>query len=171
MSENEVKFVARDYDELETLLSPYGWFDIDQGYLTPECRVRRIIYPNGGRQHYFTFKQRLANGENLEIEPTILEAYFIEAWQHTKERLRKRRITVEHGNLKWDIDFYRWQHGRYFVVAEVEMPSQMRRPEEILPALVPRLVYEVPRDDGRFAARRLADEEHAKTVAQQLGLI
>lgn len=171
MSENELKFVVRDYDELETLLTPYGWMDIEQAYLTPQCRVRRIIYPNGARQHYFTFKQRLDNGDNLEIEPVIPETQFVEAWEHTKERLRKRRIVVEHGNLKWDIDFYRWRTGRYFVVAEVEMPPQMREPDDILPALVPHLVYAVPRSDGRFAARRLADEEHARAVAHQLDLI
>jgi len=169
MPENEIKFVVRDYRELEELFTPFGWQDIEQGYLNANNRVRRITYENGGQHHFFAYKQRLPNGHNLEIEPPIAAAAFEEAWEYTTERLVKRRIPIEHGNLRWDIDFYRWSQP-YFVLAEVEMPPHMDRPDVILPYLQKHIVYEVPRDDGRFAARRLADEAHVRLVAQELGL-
>jgi len=170
MSENEIKIVISGYTELEALLTPFGWIDITQGYLNPGNRVRRITDPNSSEAYLFTYKQRLPNGHNLEIECPISAALFHEAWPYTIERLTKRRISIAHRDLKWDIDFYRWTQP-YFVLAEAEMPPHMERPETILPHLQKYLVYEVPRDDGRFAARRLADESHVRVVAKELGLL
>ena len=169
MPENEIKFVVRDYAALEALLTPFGWEDIVQGYLNPNNRVRRITYANGGQLFFFTYKQRLPNGHNLEIEPRITASEFEEAWDYTQERVTKRRIAIEHGNLKWDVDFYRWSRP-FFVLAEVEMPPHMERPEAIMPYLADHIAYEVPRDDGRFAARRLSDEKHVRAVARELGV-
>jgi CYTH domain-containing protein len=169
MPENEIKFVVRDYAELEALLTPFGWEDIEQGYLNPNNRIRRITYENGTQLFFFTYKQRLPNGHNLEIEARITASEFTEAWDYTLERVIKRRIVIEHGNVKWDIDFYRWSRP-YFVLAEVEMPPDMQRPEAILSYLVKHLAYEVPRDDGRFAARRLSNENHVRAVARELGV-
>ena len=167
--ENEIKFIARGYAELEALLTPLGWVDIEQGYLTPDNRVRRITYENREQDHFFTYKQRLPNGHNLEIEPAITPQEFAEAWEHTQERLRKRRISIEHDGLKWDVDFYRWSQP-YLVVAEVEMPPTMEQPPAILPYLQEHIVLAVPRSDGRFAARRMADETFVREMAQELGL-
>lgn len=169
--ENEIKFVASGYRQLEEELTPFGWCDIEQGYLNPNNRVRRMTFSDGTRQYVFTFKQSLPNGQNLEIELPIDEDQYNAAWDHTNERVMKRRITIEGSHLKWDIDFYRWQHGKYFVLAEVEMPTDMERPKIILPNLQPHLVYEVPRGDDRFAARRLADEAHVRAMATELGLL
>ena len=166
--ENEIKIIASGYAELEALLTPLGWVDIQQGYLTPDNRVRRITYENGEQDYFFTYKQRLPNGHNLEIEPAIKEHEFAEAWEYTKERLHKRRVSVEHDNLKWDVDFYRWSQP-YFVVAEVEMPPDMQRPPSILPCLQNHILLEVPREDGRFAARRLANEDFVRGLAKVLG--
>lgn len=170
MDENEIKVITSGYAELEALLTRYGWIDIQQGYLTPDNRVRRITYENGERDYFFTYKQRLSNGHNLEIEPAISQQEYDEAWNYTKERVHKRRISIEHDDLKWDIDFYRWSQP-YFVVAEVEMPPDMERPHTILPCLQPHLVMQVPRSDSRFAARRMADEEFVCGLATVLGLI
>ena len=167
--ENEIKFALRGYVELESLLTPFGWEDITQGYLNPNNRVRQIIYPTGRRECLHTFKQRLPNGHNLEIESRITAEQYDEAWEFTVERVTKRRIPIEYGDLVWDIDFYRWSYP-WFVLAEVEMPPNMERPETIPPQLQEYLVYEVPRDDGRFAARRLADESHVRRLAGELGL-
>jgi CYTH domain-containing protein len=168
--ENETKIIANGYMTLENTLSPFGWHDLAQGYLTPHNRVRSIISPDFDQQFYFTYKQRVANGHNLEIEAVISAAAFHEAWDYTQERLTKRRVSMMHRDLRWDVDFYRWSQP-YFVVAEVEMPPDMQRPEAMLPYLVPHIVYEVPRDDDRFTARRLADETHVRTLARELGLL
>ena len=167
--ENEIKIIATDYAELEAALTPFGWVDIEQGYLNADNRVRRITFPSGNRDHFFTYKQRLPNGHNLEIEPAIKPHEFEEAWPYTQERLHKRRISIEHDGLRWDVDFYRWSQP-YFVVAEVEMPPHMQRPPTILPYLQTHILYEVPRSDGRFAARRLANDDFVRELAESLGL-
>jgi CYTH domain-containing protein len=167
--ENEMKYVARDYDELEVLLSPHGWLDIQQGYLNMNARVRRITHPDGELAHAFTYKERTPDGRNLEFEMTISPTDFDTAWAYTHLRLFKRRVSITHQQVRWDIDFYRWSKP-YFVVAEVEMPPDMEQPETILPALEKYIAYAVPRNDNRFTARRMADEHHVRAVAQALGL-
>ena len=138
--ENEIKYVVRAYTELETLLTEFGWRDIEQGYLNPNTRVREVTYENRSKRHFFTYKQRLPNGHNLEIETPIDRDQFDEAWPFTEERLRKRRVSIEFHNCDWDIDFYRWSQP-YFVLAEVEMPLDMERPNAILPQLQEHVVY------------------------------
>lgn len=172
MAENEIKFVVSGYEELETALAGFDPVDIEQGYLNANARVRRLT-KDGEQRHYFTYKQRMPNGHNLELPPgegaPISAATFDEAWPFTQERVIKRRVSLIHIDVLWDIDFYRWSHP-YFVLAEAEMPPNMERPKTILPALQGNIVYEVPRDDGRFAARLLANEEHVKAVAKELGI-
>jgi len=172
MPENEIKFVVRNYEEHERSLTPLGWHDIEQGYLNPNNRIRLISYPDHDDfEYFFTYKQRLPNGHNLELGEFPLGVDVgIEAWQCTQERLRKRRVSIVHDKLKWDIDFYRWK-APYFVLAEVEMPASMQHPTSILPHIEKDIVYEVPRDDGRFTARLLADEDHVRKLARELHLI
>jgi CYTH domain-containing protein len=167
MAENEIKYVVRGYPELEALLTPRGWQDIEQGYLNPNARVRRVTNPDGQQSFIFTYKQRMPNGHNLEIEASMSETEFEEAWEYTIERLTKRRISINQGVVRWDIDFYRWS-APYFVLAEVEMPGDMCQPDTI-PRFLD-IAYEVPRNDNRFAARRLADEDHVRAMARELGL-
>lgn len=170
MSENELKFVIDDYVALEmALMASYGWEDIAQGYLNPNARVRRVTHRDGRRSFYFTYKQRMPNGHNLELEALMAESEFDEAWEYTIERLTKRRVTFDEGEVHWDVDFYRWAEP-YFVLAEVEMPAEMTAPDVIPPFLAERLIYAVPREDNRFAARRLADENHVRAMAQELRL-
>lgn len=171
MSENELKFVIGGYVELEAeLTSSHGWDDITQGYLNPNARVRSRAYQDGRRSFYFTYKQRMPNGHNLELEAIMAESEFNEAWEYTVERLTKRRVSFDDGDVHWDIDFYRWAEP-YFVLAEVEMPAAMVNPESIPPILAERMIYAVPREDNRFTARLLADEVHVRAMAQELGIL
>lgn len=164
--ENEIKFVLRDPTALEVILDDHGirWQHIRQGYLNENTRVRRITEREEAL-YYLTYKQRLPNHHNLEIEGSIEAKVFEQAWPYTLEKLIKRRFKIE----QWDIDFYRWKRP-YFALAEVEMPPETEA-YTVLPIIQPYIHFIVPREDGRFAARRLADEAHVEAVARDLGLI
>lgn len=180
--ENEIKIVLCNPIELEGILIDLaGAFyngnldqpeiecqDITQGYLNENNRLRKIVETGCKPQYWLTFKQRLPNHHNLEVEGLIEPAVYNDAWPHTKERLTKRRFKIDDHPLRWDIDFYRWQRP-YFALAEVEMPEGVEQFEPL--ALIAKYVhFIVPRDDGRFAARRLADDGWASTLARELGL-
>ncbi len=174
MIENEIKFVCHSYEKLEQFLTAkYGWMDIRQGYLTPNNRIREITYQNGQMEWVYSFKQRLPNGKNIEIPVEELNKNdFNELWEFSTERLYKRRSSIFISNeFRWDIDFPRWKSGKkYFAMAEVEMPAEMENPPSILPDIEDYIVYEVPRSDNRFSARKLSSEKHAKAMADELGL-
>lgn len=174
MSENEVKFVAKhDEDYKITLAAQFGSQVITQGYLNENARLRKVQTGDAvglSLRHYFTYKQRLANGENFEVETEIGSEQFREGWSMTDHRLTKDRVTIIVTPIQWDIDFYRWSQP-YFVLIEAEMPPGMVRPS-LMPGFITRnVVYEVPRDDGRFTARLLSDEDHVRHLAVELGLL
>lgn len=174
MIENEVKFCLRWTDQLEPLVtSKYGWHDIQQGYMTNNNRIREITHQSGLIEHVFSFKKRLSNGRNIEIESDeITKENFDDLWPETSERLWKRRSSVFYSKeLRWDIDFPRWESGdRHFAMAEIEMPADMEEPPFILDLIKPFIVFQVPRSDNRFSARKISSEKHAKMLAKELGL-
>jgi hypothetical protein len=185
MIENEIKRVLRYSPTLEDeLTKKYGYHDIQQGYLNPNSRIREITHQSGLVDHVFSFKQRLPNGHNIEIESDeITKSDFDNLWEFTESRLFKRRVSVfqmmrdpnpNHEDtitIRWDIDFPRWPSGAvYFSMAEAEMPPTMDEPPSVLKDIKPFIAHEVPRSDNRFSARKIADEKHAKKLAEELGL-
>jgi len=173
MIENEIKFALKDYDKLEKLLTTkYGWHDIRQGYLNPNNRIREITHQSGLIEYVFSFKQRVPSGRMIEIESDqITKDNFEHLWEFTKERLFKRRTSVFLSpELRWDVDFPRWpNNGKYFAMAEIEMPEEMEEPPFILKELKPFIAFQVPRDDHRWSARKISSEKHAKELAKELG--
>lgn len=174
--ENEIKIVLRDAPTLEHVLSQMRHKglvrqqDIQQGYFNCQTRIRRII-ENGKASHYLTYKERLPNDHNLEVEGTIAGNVFDAAWPHTHEQIIKRRFKLTHGGiatLPWDIDFYRWSQP-YFALAEVEMPPDSET-YEVPEVISPYVHHVVARDDQRFAAWALADDTHVARMARDLGL-
>lgn len=173
MFENEDKFLLQKPIELEQLLwHEHDWSDLEQAYLTDGARIRKLMPSHQPPRHVFTYKHRLPNGVNVEIEKDIPVEDYAALWEYTKERVRKRRYSIDVGQVRWDIDFPRWSNGvRFFAIAEAEMPIQMMHPPHILPIIEPFIVYRVPRDDGRFAARLIGDETHARQLAQEFNLL
>lgn len=183
MTENEIKLVLRDPTRLEALLAEIEdmfatgsrtepiiiRMDIIQAYLNQNNRLRRITERNGKQQFYLTYKQRLDNHYNLEIEGTIDQDVFDHSWDFTNRRLTKRRFEIAQDDQIWDIDFYRWEHP-YFALAEVELPEGVDE-FETLSLIADHVHFVVPRDDGRFSGYQLADEDHARQMALELGLL
>jgi CYTH domain-containing protein len=172
--ENEIKIVLRSNSDLADALAQMHikenaqYQHITQGYLDPHTRIRRIV--DGELAfHFLTYKKRLPNNENLEIEGSITASVFEHAWTYTHERVSKLRYKLKHDGLQWDIDFYHWSRP-YFVLAEVEMPSGSKV-YDVPPILAPHVHFIVPREDKRFAARALSDETHVEALARELNLI
>lgn len=175
MVENEVKFIVRwDFDLEHRLKNGHDWLHIEQAYLNDRARIRKTILvsvDSDDRPKYvFTYKQRLSNGRNIEIETAIDEEDYAGLLRFSLQRLSKSRVSIQEGVVRWDIDFPRWKHGHHFIVAEAEMPMEMEQPDHILEALRPYVVLAVSRSDRRFTARRLSDESVAVGLAIELGL-
>jgi CYTH domain-containing protein len=169
--ENELKYVLRDTGSLEAALAAVPGVRVEevfQGYLNPETRVRRFVSPEG-ESLVFSFKRRLPDGANVEIETELTDAEFGLLWGATEERLCKRRYKVSDDGVDWDVDFFHEGGEVYIVVAEAEMPEGMARPARVLPAIEASVVLAVDRADGRFASRRLASAAYARAVAAEVG--
>lgn len=174
--ENEVKYVLRRSLDLKfTLMAKYGWHDIIQGYLNPNNRIREITSQSGLITYVFSYKQRLSNNRNVEIESDIPKQDYDDLWKDTTHRLNKRRVSkfvqLDAESIRWDIDFPNWNCEIPFDMAEVEMPTHLDRPSFILEDIAPFVVYEVPRTDGRFSAKKLSCEKHAMKMAKELRLL
>lgn len=167
--ENELKFVLRDHAALEAALAATIVPEmLTAGYLSAEARIRSEVSAARALR-VFTFKRRLANGRNVEIQKDIPEDTFDLLWGETVERLRKRRYSFADGpDLKWDIDFFEGGSGTYFALAEVEMPACMEAPDRVPAVLAPHVAFAVPRDDPRFSSRLLSGEAYARALAKEM---
>jgi hypothetical protein len=169
--ENELKYIVRWDIALEAKLKfCHDCVYIEQAYLNDRARLRRKISEGHDESFVFTYKQRLSHGRNIEIETPISEQDYRGLLSFSTERLTKNRITIQHSNIRWDIDFPCWKHGNHFIIAEAEMADTMEQPERMLEVLEPYVVFAVPRTDRRFTARRLSDEKVAIALATELGL-
>jgi CYTH domain-containing protein len=165
--ENENKYVLSEAATLEAALERCGAPQrIEQGYLDSHARIRRI----DGQGSWFTYKRRLADQSNVEIETAIDTRSFDLLWRESGRRLRKHRFKLRHGEIGWDVDFFKSEPGggNYFAMAECEMPEGMTAPPDIHPLLRRHILFAVPREDDRFRSYLLTDEAYA--VALKLSL-
>ena len=165
--ENELKYVLADGEALEARLAEIVTpRRIEQAYLNSQARVRRI----DASLCLFTYKHRLADGTNAEIETPIESDFFDLLLRESNRKLRKRRYTLMAGVVSWDVDFFKSDQGggNYFAMAEAEMPPGMAMPAEIHPLLRPHLLFAVPRADRRFSSFQLTDEAYARALAREL---
>lgn len=178
-TENERKFVLvcdRADEELRGLRATFRNADILQGYLVRgkkvTVRVRSAIdyaiRASGtvaclGRSYSLTTK-RLTAGRVVEVEAAIDERDFGDLWDASKGRLSK--VRVEMGD--WEVDYFLGEGGVYFVLAEVELPEGKDGPDEVIPFVRDRLLYEVPRGDDRFSNRKLGKVKYARNLLNEL---
>lgn len=154
--ENEVKYALKiDNNLITELCNNHVWYDIKQGYLPQDgCRIRKKEIPGKYPKFVFTYKLRLKDGETMEIETFIEEEDFDKLWNHCKETLRKRRITIKNGNETWDIDFFFDGRYIYFAMAECEMPAGRKTPKEI-PEILKSFIKKVP--FNKYTSKKLCD--------------
>lgn len=164
-TENERKYVLSDSAAVLALWPREAWSELRQGYLPGDARIRRRA--DGARsEDSFTYKLQTAN-RLIEVETELESRDFDDLWPKTTRRIRKLRRTVtdRHG-LQWDVDVLLRETGEpYFALAECEMPEGMETPPEVLPALAPLVLFEVPRArQAEFANAKLADPDYAASL-------
>ena len=117
--EIERKYLLRCFpalpDGATQVLIAQGWI---QGQRLHE-RIRRVRYPDGGERWFRTVK--LGTGvARTEVEEEAPAWLGRRLWLLTRgRRVHKRRWSVPHGGLTWEIDRFA---GRTLVLAEVEIP-------------------------------------------------
>jgi CYTH domain-containing protein len=163
--ENEIKYVFSPNGLLEReLQQKFVVAILEQGYLSDGVRIRKTSSDGVSKRH-FCYKKRRQDGRNIEIETSISEDDYSALWPECSSVLIKHRFSFIDNGLHWDVDFFKQADGEtYFAMAEVEMPENMEKPEQILRYLQKITLYPVKRDDNRFTSFRLTDIPYAKSL-------
>lgn len=165
--ENELKFlVDGSISDLQKHLAigAEGPIEITQRYINNDTRLRRMVSAEGTNL-LFSFKKRVRDGRNREVNVPLDPETFEALWETGTVEGFKVRYKILHGDVTWDVDFYQDGEGEtYIVLAEAEMPSNMEHPGAPPDALSAIRLIEIPREDGRFTARKLADIDYALAV-------
>lgn len=153
--EKEWKFVlfsARAALKVATLCLPAP-LRIEQGYLEPGTRVRRV-QSETGTKHFFTWKRKLRTGEPMEIEPPIsLDDYRLLKEECPASLVKDRwELPLEGCGGKWDMDAFLDEQGfRCFWMAEVEThPDNQWKTGEMHPMLDGLVAWAVPYEHPAF---------------------
>lgn len=116
-----------------------------------------------------TFKQKVQT-RVIEIEKKLDARDFNDLWNTTVNRLEKIRYDVIDDDYKWEIDAFKdHNHETYIIVAELELPEDMNRPNSNhIPKIINKnLLYSVPIDDDRFASKKIADVKFAQNLYEE----
>lgn len=166
--ENEFKYVLRYDHDLPEATGAYASI-IQQGYLSPEVRIRMIEVPgvkNGNnRVGFFTFKRNTPDGL-VEIETELDPRDFDRLWPSTHNRLEKVRFSFSEGSVKWDVDLFGAHDDPYFALAEAEVPEGEPEPA-ICERLAGWLIKPVGKDPD-FTSYKLSDETYARNLMTSL---
>ena len=163
--ENEFKYPLRISQELmDRFLYEFHSEMLEQGYLSPEARIRRST-AFGVSDCKFTFKKMTADGL-VEIETPISEQDFDRLWPLVIERLQKKRFSFDADGVHWDIDFFGPIETPYLAMAEAEVPDGQAQPEPC--SWIADHVIACVGKDERFTSRRLADPDYASKLVAEL---
>lgn len=161
--ENELKYVLMSVDD--------KYFEkfcgtpvlIEQGYLPGKARIRK---KKSGKKETYYFTYKLAVDDVIfEIEKKITTHEYETLWKHTERRLTKLRYLFKDGVVQWDIDRFFFDEKQYFVMAEAEMPEDMKEPQRVPKFLTDVLIYAVPRQESKeFTSSRVSDPSYARSL-------
>jgi len=154
--ENELKYVLHENFNENALV---GWkrSEIKQGYLSDGWRLR----DESGylTRNLKTFVEGQLEPDEDEYE--ISQAEFNNDWPKTNDRLVKTRYKLDIDDEEWVIDFFKDENGKFFIMAEVEMPEGRITPNHIPNLIRDNCIHEVKRNDERFFSKNIADKSHA----------
>lgn len=175
--ENERKYVLFPKNDIMFLadlecLPGVAVKSITQAYLPGGPRIRSIenknevdhrdaagnvIKPRFG-EYKFTYKIKIGD-DLVEIETDMSRDDYDKLHTVAKGRIRKTRVVVPEGDLKWEVDFFHDDDNAnlYLIMAEVELPVGVDAPETVPQYITDNLLYLVPRDDRRFDNSNLSD--------------
>lgn len=178
-TEHEFKYVLKiNKDILQELSSIFSEdvVYIDQGYLNTNPVIRIRVKTHEGCESSYILTTKVKTPIRLiEIEQEIDKRDGEELWKLCNKKLKKKRFQIYDGtiNVIWMVEldcFYSLENidgDPYFIMAEIEMPEGMSRPE--LPEFLQKhLLYEVPLTDNRFSNTNLGDVEYTTRLYQNL---
>ena len=171
-TENELKYLLRLEAEEEAKNAAQGTRHVRQGYLAFTKGMSLRIRETNNTRFEMTFKQK-ANNRVIEVEKKLDERDFEDLWAVACNRLEKIRYDVmvrDHNGNKssWEIDAFKdHNHETYIMIAEHEMPEDMLEPDFIPSIIQDNLLFAVPRDDDRFASKKIADVKYAQKLFRQ----
>lgn len=172
MIENELKYVIALESETTVDMQCVRRYEIDQGYLPGNGRIRKLVGPSSITNVEFVYKIPLSPGVAFEIDKEITHEEFELLWPHTERRLQKRRYkytdSIRFTAVFWDIDYFLLDGKPVFAMAEAELAEGEDKPERILPFLQPHVIYEIPREEiEKFSSSRLTSPHLLQCIAER----
>jgi len=166
-TENELKFLLNLECEKDLIDAAKNVRHIHQGYLAFTKGMSLRVRETNGNRYELTFKQKIKN-RVVEIEKKIDLRDFTDLWNISVNKLEKIRYDIEDNGL-WEVDVFKDHfHKSYIIVAEYEMPEGMEHPKVIPKIIKKNLLYAVPKDDVRFASKKIANLKYAQKLYQTL---
>lgn len=170
MIENERKYVLdikneKAYRHEISHMAGAVSYEIKQGYLESNSRIRASTnLQDGFTDYFFTYKLRV-NGKLVEIETRITKADFDLLWLRVDPIITKVRVKVPFQNRVWEVDFFKRadEPDCYLIMAEVELPEDMLEPEVVPDFIKEHQLHLVEINDKRFNNKQLT---RPKTVRQ-----
>lgn len=165
--ENERKFVLRlnvsegiFHDAADSVE------DIEQVYLISgkkqSLRCRKVTKVRGKDielVYNMTFKQEV-DKKVVEVETDIDARDYRLLKKASTSVLQKTRYRIG----EWEVDFFKSDGKTYFVMAEIEMPENQKKPDSIPTLINENLVHVVKRGDKRYTSKKLCDVKHAQRL-------
>lgn len=167
-AENERKYVL-SFNLAAQDLEEAGWkkIPIRQAYLPDGPRVRQY-----GDQYVFTYKRWIAaKNRDTEVETALSEEDFNDLWKECKEVVSKTRYIAPDmpDGYEWAVDFLQDKKDKtYFIMAEVEMPEHIEKPEKTPSLVAANIMFEVPKGDFNYSNKKLSNKRHAKKLLQKI---
>lgn len=157
--EAERKYLVESFSEEMLKSVHYQIADIQQRYLIGQgCRIRkRSIF--GHDSYYHTFKKRLPNGENVELEEALNEREYIGYFDHLSHEhapIYKKRYCFLWKNQYFELDVF-YNNGKVFqIMLEIELTKM--QDTVILPPFLP-IIKDVT-NDPEFRNENIAKRLH-----------
>ncbi len=122
--EAERKYLIKDFSEEMLAGIHYQIADIQQRYLiTSGCRIRkRTVF--GYDSYYHTFKKKLPNHENVELEETLTEREYITYFDqvsHNHAPIYKKRYCFLWKNQYFELDVFYHNSKVFMYLLEIEL--------------------------------------------------
>lgn len=133
------------------------WSDEDNAALETEGEI-------SARSFRKAYRRALKQEDDREKEKQVKKS---KTKKHKFKYVTKTRYTRHMDDEKWVVDFFHDKKaGRYFVMAEVEMPESRVTPRTMPDEIKATLLHSVPKNDKRFSSRKLSKTGHAKNLCK-----
>lgn len=167
-----MKFLLSLTDTLEAKINKIASdvIEMKQSYLQRNkeltVRIRKSLC-DGETKHYMTVKVPVEDNI-VEVEKKISSDDYNRLATKAYGWVNKYRYLVPFGRLTWEVDFFKNEGENYFVMAEIELPEGVLKPDSLPPFVEDNLIYAVPREDTRFSSKKISDVQYAKKILSEV---